>query len=259
MAIRYAACIAILFFIPAVFIPDRLMAVFTSESELIRIGSEYLRIVSFSYIFTAIAECFLMMMRVSGFARISVWISAVTVAVDMTADLFLIYGIGPFPALGANGSAWSTICVEAIALIWCLIWAGRKQEVRITQKELFFFSETFEKNIWKVIPGLLGSSLSWGLSLTMHSFILGHLGTDATAAHSVTNVAKQLVKCLTQGLAAGTGIMIGRLLGQNRLEEAKKYGEQSWRIAFFTGLINIGLIGIAGPLVYFWNSRLRII
>ena len=252
MSVRYAAGISFVFFIAAFLFPVKIMTVFTSEPELIRIGSEYLRIVSFSFLFTGIAECFLMMMKVTGFAKISVWISSVTVIVDMTVDLFLIYGIGPFPALGANGSAWSTIAVEAIALIWCLMWSRRKDEARIGRKELFFFSKSFEKDAWRIIPGMLASSLSWGLSLTMHSFILGQLGTDATAAHSVTNVAKQLVKCLTQGLAAGTGIMIGRLLGQNKLEEAKKYGEESWRVAFINGLINIGLFGIAGTLVYFF-------
>ncbi|MBQ6341853.1 MAG: MATE family efflux transporter [Anaerolineaceae bacterium] len=250
MAIRYAFGISLVFFLPAFFVPEKIMAFFTADEALIRIGSGYLRIVSFSYLFTGIAECFLMLMKITGFAKISVWISAVTVIIDMTVDLFLIYGLGPFPALGANGSAWSTIAVEAIALIWCLIWSRRKKDVRIGQRDLLFFSKTFEKDIWKVIPGMLASNLSWGLSLTMHSFILGHLGTDATAAHSVTNVAKQLVQCLSQGLAAGTGIMIGQLLGQNKLEEAKKYGEECWRVAFFNGLINIALIGIVGPLVY---------
>lgn len=31
-------------------------------------------------------------------------------------DFFLNYGIGIFPKLGANGSAYSTICAEDIAL-----------------------------------------------------------------------------------------------------------------------------------------------
>ena len=62
------------------------MAIFTPESELIRIGAEYLKIVSFSYLFAGISQCFLMMMKVSGSVKMSVWISAVTVIVDMTAD-----------------------------------------------------------------------------------------------------------------------------------------------------------------------------
>ena len=252
MAVRYVAAISLVFFVLAFAIPEKLMAIFTPEAELIRIGAGYLRIVSFSYLFAGVSQCFLMMMKVSGFAKMSVWISAVTVVVDMTVDFFLIYGIGSFKGLGANGSAYSTIAVEAIALIWCLLWAQKRQDVRLDRETLFFFSKDHEKDVWKVIPGMLASALSWGLSMTMHAFILGHLGTDATAAYSVTGVAQQLIQCLTNGLAAGGGIMLGQLLGQNQLEKAREYGREFWRVALWSGLINVGLICMVGPLVYFF-------
>ena len=252
MAVRYVAVISFVFFLLAFAIPEKLMGIFTPEAELIHIGADYLRIVSFSYLFAGISQCFLMMMKVSGFAKMSVRISAVTVVVDMSVDFFLIYGIGPFPRLEANGSAYSTISVEAIALIWCLIWAQKKKVVRLDRKTLFFFSKDYEKDIWKIIPGMLASALSWGLSMTMHSFILGHLGTDATAAYSVTGVAQQLIQCLTNGLAAGGGIMIGQLLGQNLLDKAKEYGKQFWQVALWSGVINVVLIALFGPLVYFF-------
>lgn len=252
MAVRYVAAISFVFFLLAFTIPEKLMEIFTPETELIRIGAGYLRIVSFSYLFAGISQCFLMMMKVTGFAKMSVWISAVTVIVDMSVDFFLIYGIGPFPRLEANGSAYSTIAVEAIALIWCLIWAQKRKEVRQDRKTLFFFSKDYEKDAWTIIPGMLASSLSWGLSMTMHSFILGHLGSAATAANSVTSVAQQLIQCLTQGLSAGADIVIGGLLGQNLLDKAKEYGARFWKVSLWSGLVNIGLICIVGPLVYFF-------
>jgi len=252
MAVRYVAAISFVFFLLAFSIPEQLMRIFTPEPELIRIGSGYLRIVSFSYLFAGISQCFLMMMKVSGHAKVSVWISAVIVVVDMTADYFLIYGFGTWKGLGANGSAYSTIAVEAIALVWCLVWAQKKEEVRLDRKTLFFFSGDHEKDIWKIIPGMMASNLSWGLSMTMHSFILGHLGTDATAASSVTSVAQQLIQCLTHGLSAGAAIMIGQLLGQNLLDKAKEYGHRFWKVSLYSGLVNVGLIGLVGPLVYFF-------
>ena len=130
--------------------------------------------------------------------------------------------------------------------------AQKKEEVRLDRKTLFFFSKEYEKDAWKIIPGMMASNLSWGLSMTMHSFILGHLGTDATAAASVTSVAQQLIQCLTHGLSAGAAIMIGQLLGQNLLDKAKAYGHRFWKVSLYSGLINVGLICIVGPLVYFF-------
>lgn len=252
MAVRYVCAISLLFFLAAFLMPERLVALLTPEPELIRIGGEYLRIVSFSYLAAGISQCYLMMMKISGHAKLSVWISAATVLVDMTADFFLIYGVGGLPALGANGSAYSTIAVEVLALVWCVIWANRREQMRLRAADFTFFSKDFERDVWQIIPGKFASSLSWGLSITAHSFILGHLGTNATAAASIAGVAQQLIQCLTNGLASGAGIMIGRLLGENRLEKAKEYGRRFWRVSFWSGLVNIGLVCLVGPPVYFF-------
>ena len=250
MSIRYAFVIGAVFMGLALIFSEQLIAILTPEPALIRIGAGYLRIVCFSYIFSSVSQCYLMMMKVSGFAKLSVWISAVTVIVDMTADFFLIYGFGKIPALGANGSAWSTIVVEAIALLWCIVWSHRRDTTRMDTDTLFYFSKAYELDMWKIIPGMLASSLAWGLSITMHSFILGHMGTDATAAASVTTVAQQLISGLTHGLGTGISIMIGQLLGQNDLEKAKRYGQRSWNLSLITGLLNVALIAVSGTLVY---------
>ena len=250
MAIRYAFVIGVIFTVVAYFFAEQLIGLMTDEQELIRIGAGYLRIVCFSYIFTSVLRCFLMIMKISGHAKLSVWISVLTVTVDMGADFFLIYGFGKIPALGANGSAYSTIAVEFIALTCCVIWAQRNKKVRLGKDTLFYYSRTYERKLWKIIPGMTLSSLAWGFSIPMHSFFLGHLGTDATAAASVATVAQQLIQGLTHGLSTGISIMIGKLLGQNKLEEAKEYGARSWNVSLLSGLINVLLLGIAGPLVY---------
>ncbi len=250
IAVRYAFGISLVFFLLAFCIPDRLMRIFTTDAELIRIGAEYLRIVSFSYLFIGAAGVYLAVMKTVGSAKLSVWISAFMVITDMTADYFLIYGIGSFSGLGANGSAYSTIVVEAVALIWCLAWSFRQDKIRIGAKDLTHFSAQDEKDVWKLIPGLLAGSLAWGLSIAMHSVIIGHMGTDAAAAYSVTNVTMELIQCLTQGFANAAAIMVGTLLGANELEKAKAYGDRFWLVALISGLINMALIALVGPLMY---------
>ncbi|MBR2993105.1 MAG: MATE family efflux transporter [Clostridiales bacterium] len=254
MAIRYSILISLVFFIAALVFPEAVMRIFTPESSLITIGAGYLRIVSFSYIFAALAQCFLMNMKIAGDAKLSVIISAVTVSVDMIADYFLIYGKCGIPALGANGSAYSTIVVEALALVIVLVWAKKKETIRLPIKSLTYFSKDFERDYWRIFPANLASALSWGLSISVHNVIMGHLGSDATAAASVTGVAQQLIACVTWGIAGGSGIMIGELLGSGRLDEAKKYGDRFYKVSFFSGLINAFLIALAGPAVYIFYT-----
>ena len=81
MALRYVLVLTVIFFLLAFFLPEHLMTVFTDEQDLIAIGASYLRIVSFSYLFQGASQCYLMLMKVDGRAKVSVWISAVTVVV----------------------------------------------------------------------------------------------------------------------------------------------------------------------------------
>ncbi len=226
------------------------MGVFTNDAELIRIGASYLQIVSYSYLFMSISGCYQMLMKIAGFAAFSTGLVAMTVAVDVIADIFLVYGVGKFNGFGADGSAYSTVVVEVLCLMGCIIWSMRHQKERIAISDIFYFSKRLEADIWKIIPGLLAGGLAWGLSISMHSMIIGHLGVDAAAAYSITTVTQQLIECFTQGFANGSAIMLGALLGSGQLKKARKYGSQFWRVAAVSGLMNAALIAVVGPLIY---------
>lgn len=73
-----------------------------------------------------LAQCYYVVMKLEGKATKSLVISIITLAADMIIDFFLIYGIGGAPKLGANGSAYSTVCVELIALTYCIVESYRK-------------------------------------------------------------------------------------------------------------------------------------
>lgn len=77
---------------------------------------------------------------------------------------------------------------------------------------------------------------------------MGHLGSDATAAASITSVILELVTCVCKGISAGTGIIVGKLLGQDMLEKAKTYGRKLCHISFVVGGIHMLLLCVMGPI-----------
>lgn len=247
--IKYAFGISFIFFALAMLVPEYLMRIYTKEAALIEIGASYLRIVSVSYLFIGITQCYFLVMKIEGKAAKSVMISIVTLITDIVVDFFLIYGIAGAPKLGANGSAWSTLAVEAIALIWCIAESHRKENIRPDWLGFKWFSAIITKDLVKISLPMLGSSLAWGLGFSMHSLIMGHLGSDATAAASITSVAQELITCVCKGISAGAGIMVGKLLGQNLFDKAKVYGKRFCRISFWVGGIHMALLCILGPIV----------
>lgn len=253
MILKWAIGISFVFFALAMCIPELLMQIYTPETALIEIGASYLRAVGVSYLFSGITQCYYLKMKVEGKASKSVIISVVTLITDVILDLFLIYGLAGVPKLGANGSAYSTVAVELIGLVWCIIESHRNDSIRADLKGFKWFSPTVTKDFMKLALPMLGSSLAWGLGFSMHSLIMGHLGSDATAAASITSVVQEIVTCVCKGISAGAGIIIGKLLGQNLFDKAKIYGRKLCHISFWVGGIHMLLLCAIGPvLAYFF-------
>lgn len=249
MIMKYALIISFVFFALAMCVPEYLMRIFTPEAALIEIGASYLRAVALSYLFSGVTQCYYLMMKIEGKASKSVVISVVTLAADMVLDFFLIYGIAGAPKLGSDGSAYSTVAVEFIALIWCVAESHRGESIHPDWQGIKWFSAAVSKDWLKITLPMLASSMAWGLSISMHSLIMGHLGSDATAAASITSIAQELVTCICKGISAGSGIMVGKLLGQDLFEKAKEYGKKFWVISIVVGLIHMALLCILGPVV----------
>lgn len=249
MLIKWAFGISFVFFALAMFAPELLMRIYTPDTALIKIGASYLRAVSLSYLFTGVTQCYYLIMKLEGKAPKSVLISVVTLITDVVLDFFLIYGFAGVPKLGANGSAYSTVVVELVALIWCIAESHRGESIRPDLQGVQWFSIDITKDLFKIALPMLGSSLAWGFGFSMHSLIMGHLGSDATAAASIASVAQELITCVCKGISVGAGIMVGKLLGQNLFDKAKEYGKKFCHISIWAGIIHMALLCILGPIV----------
>ena len=249
MLIKWAFGISFVFFVLAMFAPELLMRIYTPDAALIKIGASYLRAVSLSYLFTGVTQCYYLIMKLEGKAPKSVLISVVTLITDVVLDFFLIYGFAGVPKLGANGSAYSTVVVELVALIWCIAESHRGESIRPDLQGVQWFSIDITKDLFKIALPMLGSSLAWGFGFSMHSLIMGHLGSDATAAASIASVAQELITCVCKGISVGAGIMVGKLLGQNLFDKAKEYGKKFCHISIWAGIVHMALLCILGPIV----------
>lgn len=89
----------------------------------------------------------------------------------------------------------------------------------------------------RTAPVLL-NELIWGGGITMYSVIMGHLGTDAVAANSIANIAKNLIVCLCLGLGSAGSILVGNELGADRLEEAREAGKILTKTSLLCGILS---------------------
>ena len=249
MILKWSFAISCVFFALAMLVPELLMRIYTPEPALIRIGASYLRIVSFSYLFSGITQCYFLMMKIEGKAAKSVVISVAALIADVGIDFFLIYGIAGVPKLGSDGSAYSTVAVEFAALVWCVAESYRGKSTHPDRQDFSWHSPEVTKDFIRIALPMLGSSLAWGIGFSLHSLIMGHLGSDATAAASITSIVQELVTCVCKGISSGAGIMIGKILGLSLFDKARAYGKKFCQLSFWTGGVHMVLLMLLGPVM----------
>ena len=239
---KICGCIAVVFLAGTFFFPEQLMRILTNEETLIVLGSEYLRVIGISYVFSGIAQIFLAIMKNCGAVNMSTLINGVMVILNIALNAVFIFGLSGFPKMGIKGAALATVLATVVQFLWsvgyvlCRIRAV-KFSLRSCEKKLF-------GRFWQKTVPLLINNLAWGIGFSMYSVIMGHLGTDAVAANGIANISKNLVVCFCLGLGNAGSIIVGNRLGADRLQEAKEVGETLTKTAIIAGIVS-GLVLIA--------------
>ena len=239
---KICGCIAVIFLAGTLFFPEQLMRILTNEETLIVLGSEYLRVIGISYVFSGIAQTFLAIMKNCGAVNMSTLINGVMVILNIALNAVFIFGLSGFPKMGIKGAALATVLATVMQFLWsvgyvlCRIRAV-KFSLRSCEKKLF-------GRFWQKAVPLLINNLAWGIGFSMYSVIMGHLGTDAVAANGIANISKNLVVCFCLGLGNAGSIIVGNRLGADRLQEAKEVGETLTKTAIIAGIVS-GLVLIA--------------
>ena len=239
---KICGCIAVVFLVGTLFFPEQLMRILTNEETLIVLGSEYLRVIGISYVFSGIAQIFLAIMKNCGAVNMSTLINGVMVILNIALNAVFIFGLSGFPKMGIKGAALATVLATVVQFLWsvgyvlCRIRAV-KFSLRSCEKKLF-------GRFWQKTVPLLINNLAWGIGFSMYSVIMGHLGTDAVAGNGIANISKNLVVCFCLGLGNAGSIIVGNRLGADRLQEAKEVGETLTKTAIIAGIVS-GLVLIA--------------
>ena len=250
ITMRYSVIVGLVFTLAALVIPETIMLVFTKDPALIRLGGKYLRTVAVSYLLTSYTQTYFAMMKVCDRATLSSMIGSIAVVVNIILNAILIFGFGPAPKMGIEGAALATLLARVIETILVVIAVCRKQCMPLDLKVMLHTDDReLVRDYWEYTVPLLINQIGWGGGVTMYSVIMGHLGTDATAANSIASNVRTMIASLCWGIASGVGIIIGGMLGRNEYDKAKVAGGSFVRFSIWIG-IGSGIVILAlTPLV----------
>lgn len=249
ISVRVCGIISILTFLGCVFTPELLMRVFTNEDVLVGIGAKYLRIAGWSYLLTGISQCYLNIMKVTEHPAETAKISTGAVVINIVLNAVFIYGLFGLPAMYVQGAALATLISRVAEMALTLWFSFKPGYMRLHVEKIFTYKKLLSLDFIKCALPLVGAALFWGIGFTSYTAFMGHLGTDAAAANSVTAVIRDLVCCACDGICIGGGILVGNMLGAGDLKRGKLYGDRLVVIAFAIGIISTIIMFAVTPFV----------
>lgn len=234
----------------AFFAPEQLMGLFTHDQELIQLASRYLRIASFSYLFTGAAFLYETVMKSAGKVRFPLYVSIVAFGANTLLNYLLIFGKLGLPAMGVEGAALATVCSRIIesALVLGLVF-GKQLPGAVHKNSFAMISKRELKRFTSIVGPVMLNEALWVIGVTLYMMVYGRISAQAVTVISITYTVERVLQTLYFGIGGAAAIMIGNTLGRRDRVLAQLNGGRLLRTSFFSGLI-IGMVIIAlAPIV----------
>ena len=250
IAFNISLIICMVFATVSFFFPRAIMLIYTNDLTLVELGIDYLRIISISYILLAFTEVYLSVLRSIERPHISTIISCIALFTNVILNAVFIFGLFGAPKLGIIGVAVATIIARFLQLILCLWDLYHNKVFKFNIQFIFKWDKLLFLDYLKYsIPALL-NDIAWTFAFSTYSIIMGHLNADVVAANSVVSTVRNLCSVLCFGIAAGGTVLIGKTIGENKLEEAKKDADRLLKASLISGILTGVILLLIKPIVF---------
>jgi len=237
----------LLFTIVALFFPEIIMKFFIKEELVIKLGSDYLRIVSLSYIITGISFSYSIASRSVGHAKMPMIVSFISFITNAVFNYILIFGHFGFPKLGVKGAAYGTLIARIVEILFILYFVYKEIDpLAANIKELTSWPKGYLKRFFKTTYPVVINEALWALGQVMYSVAYARIGEEATAAVQVAATIQNLFFVLVRGLANACTVIVGNKIGEGKEEESYEYAIQFLAMSVISGLV-LGVILFLTP------------
>ena len=215
-------------------------------------GSKYVLIMLIGLIPSAVSMCYAFSLRETGETFVPMVGSGSAVLVNLVLNYLLIFGKLGLPALGVLGAAIATVISRFVELTIIVTYAH-------THTRRFpFFSGVYrsfyvpgalvKQIILKGTPLLLNEAF-WSLGMTTMMQCYSTRGISAVAALNISSTVSNLFNIVFMSIGSSIGIIVGNLLGANKLAEAKDTDRKIIALSVCSCLFFGAALSVAAPFI----------
>ena len=257
LAERISLIVSAVFFAVSFAMPTTIMKIFTNSPETIASGSEYLRVISFSFVFMGFSQVFMSALRSIGKIMLPSVTYVVSLCVNVICNATFIFGLFGLPKLGVTGVALGTVIARIVEVVICLVYSLHSSDVRFRIKYFFAKAGVLFQDFMKIATPAVINDVVWSLATSAFAAILGHIGDDMVAANAVAVMVVNIGAIACRGFSNATTIIVSQELGKNGVDTAREYGKRMLRITIVVSLIGCGVILAIRPVILnFYRDKL---
>lgn len=195
----------------------------------------YFRILALGMSVAAMSDAIEASFVARGDSRAALYLSVVTVGTIMIADPVLIFGLGPFPAMGVDGAALATVLgyVTGLALAVGFVLVGRNGGV-ITRDDMSVDLDVFRDLYDRGFAPTAQQANRRVVEVLVMIIVFAAGGAAALAAYLVGSRVFSIASIPADGFQSSTQTVVGQNLGANKPDRAAR---STWVGAVLVGVL----------------------
>ena len=222
-----------------------------ANAETLHYAMEYLQIMLVGFLPFVMVQIYASTLREVSEAILPMVAGVVAVFVNLVLNYTLILGNFGAPALGVAGAAIATVTsrfVECFIVVW---WTHRHKErnpyIVGAYKSLMIPKDLMGKIIRKGTPLLINEAL-WSLGMAMLLQCYSVRGLGVIAGMNISNTIINLFNITFMALGNSVAIVVGKLLGAGKMEEARDTDRKLIAFSIASCLVMAAIVIALAPL-----------
>jgi len=241
IVLRYSILASFVFAALIGFFPRAIMSLFTSDPDVLAEGALYLRITALAYPFYGLTNTALAILRSVERVWMSFWITLFSLVTTTFLNWVLIFGRFGLPAMGISGAAWAQVIARALSFFVVIIYMRFYEDrIKLRFRDFFVHDPILQGDFLRNASPVILNEFLWGFGSSAQAMVLGHLGKQATTAHSISQSLMQMAMVFVYGVISASSVVMGKTLGSNQMHKVRPYVNT---LIILSGFIGVGAAG----------------
>lgn len=221
-----------------------IMVAMNLQGDVLDYATKYLVIVGGAIFLQAIINSLAAIIRVHGFTKQTMFVSLGMNIFHVVGNYLLIFGKFGFPELGVQGAAISSVVSRLLAMIVFFWLLYRVMEYRVEFRYYITLSKEYIGKILQIgIPSAFEQIMYQGCQIVFLYYVT-YLGAESLAARQYAVNISMFTYLFAIAIGMGTAIIVGRMVGGDKKDDAYKsvWTSVKWALLFTLCMVALVMI-----------------